>query len=72
MSGESDIDIKWDDDITGVFRSAEYDQTWTGVHRVKMWGGLGEEDILISASVDEILDRWGLWHDALHDTLRMT
>ena len=42
---------------SGVFRSAEYDQTWTGIHRVKMWAGLGEEDILISASVDEILER---------------
>ena len=62
MNGECDYDIKCDDDITYVFRSAEYDQTWTGVHRVKLWGGLGEEDILISASVDEILDRSGVTH----------
>ena len=57
MNGDCNINVKCDDDITDVFRSAEYDQTWTGIHRVKMWSGLGEEDILISASVDEILDR---------------
>merc|ERR1719468_1108685 len=37
--------------------SAEYDQTWTGIHKVKMWAGLGEDDVMISASVDEVLDR---------------
>ena len=55
MSGEWPC-IKFADACC-VSRSAEYDQTWTGVNRVRLWGGLGEEDILISASVDEILDR---------------
>ena len=42
-------------------RSAEYDQTQAGVTRVKQWGEMGarltEDDVMISASVDEILDR---------------
>ena len=42
-------------------RSAEYDQTGVGVTRVRKWadldGKLEAEDVVISASVDEILDR---------------
>ena len=44
-----------------VARSAEYDQTQAGVTRVRMWAGMGnkmgEDDVMISASVDEVLDR---------------
>ena len=44
-----------------MIRSAEYDQTQAGVTRVKQWGEMGarltEDDVMISASVDEILDR---------------
>lgn len=49
------------DNIMCVARSAEYDQTQTGVTRVRMWAGmgdnLGDDDVMISASVDEVLDR---------------
>ena len=44
-----------------MIRSAEYDQTQAGVTRVKQWGLMGarltEDDVMISASVDEVLDR---------------
>ena len=43
------------------YRVAEHDQTITGVERIKEWsmhtGHLDEDDILISASVDEIISR---------------
>ena len=44
-----------------IARSAEYDQTQAGVTRVQQWAGTGtnltEDDVMISASVDEIMDR---------------
>ena len=51
--------------LTNELREAEGDQTTTGVTRVYNWaatnGGLSDEDLLISASVDEIMSR-----EALH------
>ena len=42
-------------------RVAEYDQTLAGVDRIKQWstytGHLDDDDIVISASVDEIISR---------------
>ena len=46
-------------------RDAERDQTRTGVSRILNWamttGSLGDDDLLISASVDEVMSR-----EALH------
>ena len=45
-------------------RDAERDQTRTGVSRIMNWavttGSLGDEDLLISASVDEVMSRQAL------------
>ena len=58
-------DDKLRDDWKYYEWTAEFDQTQAGVQRVKDWslhtGHLDEDDLFISASVDEILSR-----DALH------
>ena len=58
-----------------IFRAAEHDQTAVGVERVIKWslvsGYLGPDDILISASADEIMSREVLhqlrWCDLAND-----